>query len=417
LTQKVKRAKPSYAPQWAAFLAVLAVAAAIYHFPIFPRKVPVARASKAGESDSLLILHFPEMPTEEVGAAGTRVRVREWLEALLSQGYQPVRLSDALMRLKSRQSLPERAFAVVFSPGYRRTYDGLAPILTEYRCPASWITDRAFLAAGNQEYLSSHAVSAMRHDRFWEPGYFEASTTTFSLHPVHEDRWAGWAYRFPWSPGASRRALNRYVDLKGLHRLNLNLSWTGPQLVERLDAETPIRRPVLLTAKRRLGQMLGGYVEAASTSAAAAFDLETPPDVRSVPVAWQGVSGWNDVRMELSAASVVGDLWVYLRYDQDEEEGLQVGFTRSSIEVIWSNEGRLQTLAAIPWTFTPDRPIKATISLAGSRLELDVNGVRRVVNGVPPIAQEDSGIAMLAVRSKLRGVARAGGVSVFLSPL
>jgi hypothetical protein len=417
LTGTRKRVKPSYARQWGVFLAALALAVALYHFPILPRNVTVARPSKPGESDSLLILHFPEVPTESVGADGTRTRVREWLEALLSQGYQPVRLSDALMRLKGRKGLPERAFAVVFSPGYRRTYDGLAPILAEYRCPASWITDRAFLAQGNQEYLSSHAVSAMRHERFWEAGYFETSTMTFTLHPVHADRSVGWAYRFPWSPAASRRAVNQRADLTGLHRLNLNLSWTGRQLVERLDAETPVRRPVALTAKRLLGQMVGGYVEGGDPAAPPRFDLETSPDVRSVPVAWQGIAGWNDLRMELSAASVVGDLWVYLRYAQDEEEGLQVGFTRSAIEVIWADEGRLQTLAAIPWSFTPDRPIKATISLVGSRLELDVNGVHKIVNGVPSVEPEDFAIAMLAVRSKLRGVARASGIAVSLSPL
>ena len=60
---------------------------------------------------------------------------------------------------------------------------------------------------------------------------------------------------------ASHLALNRGRPDGVLRRIDLNLTWTGNQLVDTLLSETPVRNSAILTLKPSNHQLLGMAVE------------------------------------------------------------------------------------------------------------------------------------------------------------
>jgi peptidoglycan/xylan/chitin deacetylase (PgdA/CDA1 family) len=103
---------------------------------------------RAGNSLGILMYHriVPRVagvaePTWNV----TPRQFRRQLEGLLTHGYRPLSLREALQHNQSGGAFPSRRFIVTFDDGYQCLYHDAFPILTELRIPATIFVPTAYL--------------------------------------------------------------------------------------------------------------------------------------------------------------------------------------------------------------------------------------------------------------------------------
>ena len=58
-----------------------------------------------------------------------RERFQAWLKVLADDGFQFRPLSETVALLKRGEGVPAKTLVLVFDPGYRHTYETLAPVL------------------------------------------------------------------------------------------------------------------------------------------------------------------------------------------------------------------------------------------------------------------------------------------------
>ena len=145
-----------FSRQWVIFLVLLAIGIGIWkqmtHIP--ERSAP---APAGTEADWFLMLRMPAVTAQyESGIDTMRGRYAEWLDSLAHAGFKPMHLSEVYRRLHAGQKIPARTVVMVFDPGYRRTYQVVAPILAEHNWPAVWMSPVKEMNEGHREYVTYH---------------------------------------------------------------------------------------------------------------------------------------------------------------------------------------------------------------------------------------------------------------------
>ena len=394
-------AKPSHARTWA-ILAVAAAAVALRGS--LPARSPRRPAAPAAAADWFLVLRLPLLTEPAVRERLELERMREWLDALERSGFTPILLSEARARLARGERLPGKPVVLIIEPGYRRTYEAVLPFLAGRGTPSVWLIDDAAVERRDERYISRHDLAELRSARLSETGVLlRSSTQSFTLAGAD----------LAWREDSGKTALNRDAS-RELNRLNVNFSWTGRQLVSRLEAESPVSGPTRLTTARLFGKIWG--VTSEVPAAAAAFDLRAPLSERSSSIVWPGTGGCRDFDLDVAAASLVGDLWIYLRYDPQARRGVRVGYTEGLILAEEWRGGDWKRLGAVPWSPAAGGPLHSLIRLKGDRLSVAAqDGSQR---GFELAAEPGrrTGAILLQTYDKIRGVAGVRSVILSLTP-
>ena len=397
--------------KWAVVFAIaLLTALGLERFRLEPSRLRPA-SPKAGVG-WYLILKLPELPYNAVGNAAGRRRLEQWLDALEGAGYTPIFLSEAVARAGRGSPFPEKAVVLLYQPAYRQTVLGVFPILARHHARATLVTDQQALASGDTRFISSHGLRALQDQGGFDLGFYGASTMTFTLQPSRRSTAPQAELRLDWNPLAERNVLNTSGEPRLLNRLSVSLSWTGPQLLKRLAAETPIRAKTRLTATRLFKKQWG-----TTAAADAPFDMQSAADYRAATVTWNGLKGQKNLRVDIDAEEIMDELWVYLRYDRYADSGLRVGFIPKHILVEQSAGRRKSRLLSIPWSAPPDGRLAATITLAGTRLRVEAPGAPdRTVDLADDLTPRQA-LFQAAVFSKIHAVAKAKALRIIATPL
>lgn len=403
--------KPSYVFHWVVFAALVAAPTACYFWrarPKTPAAPPPAFSNTPVEEvrvNGFLVLKMPEISAQhESGIEVMRVRLDQWLEALLNAGFHPMRLSEALQRA-GRQDLPERTVVLVFSPGYRRTYEIVAPILARRGCSAVWLTNEAAMKRSDRRYLTYHATRQMKASGRWDVG-FAGPDGAFRLEK------SGGA----WSSAAGALAMNRESSAP-LNFLTVNSDWMGRELVERLWAETPPTGPVHLT-KAVIHARDWGVARPGLSAEEARFDLRTPPSKRGTKLFWLGTLGQPHFQLRLEAASLTGELWLQLRFDEASGDDLHLIVSGGTLVVEERQANRFKRLLVIAHHRSfQGRPFTLDAILLGERLSLSIDHQPpRVIDRLtPPAARK--GMVQLYLSDKVRGAAKVDSLRITFAPL
>lgn len=391
--------KPSYRAHWAL---VLAAAAAFALRFALPGRVPAPepRADAAG-ADWYLVLRLPLAGENEERARLERERLRGWVTELRREGFAPVLLSEARARLARGERLPGKPVVLLLEPGHRRAVESAHPFLAGLGAPSVWLVDGAAVEKRDERFVSPRALSGLRRAGLTDVGVLRGSTRTFTL--------AG--ETLSWAPGAGQQALNRDGRSGTVHRLHVPLGWTGRQLAARLQAEVPVGASGRLSLVRLYGRPWGIPARPGSP---AAFDLQAPLDRRSASVSWLGSEGRGDVELELTAAAVTGELWLYPRWRPGAPRGLRVGYTPDGVVAEEGRDGRWTRVGAVPWARGQGAALRSRVRLSGSRLSVTAGSEaeREFELGSRP----GRGILMLELYDKIRGGAGARALELTWKP-
>ena len=409
-----------YAIQWGLIgvLAVAGIAWALWSSrpPAYHTEIPAISAEEG--AGWFLVIRIPEVPPNELDAAAARTQVAGWLAKLREAGFWPMRLSTVLSRLNRGESLPPRTVVLLFHPGYRHTYETLAPVFEEHRCPVVWLTDRKAVRHADRRYLSQHALRNLEASDLWDVGWYESSSDAKALR-FELAQWTparGWPRSFLLNLQAGHLALNRTNGTRSLVRLNVVPTWTAQDLVDRLLAEAPIDGPAYLTARLIGSRMWGIGLDADADASSPPFTVEAPLDSRAASVSWSGTLGTPDLLLNLNLVSRSGELWLLLRSDQ-RGQALRIGFTDEAILIEQDHENRRTQLASVSTTSLLNSPMNAVVRLQDRSLELSINDepVITLEDRLTPASPD--GIVELVAYDKVRGAAAVDVAALVFQPL
>lgn len=395
-----------YPWHWLAVLliAVGTVGYLLFGAPAVPRHpAPDARSAAAETFDTYLVIHMPAVPHKNREAAR---RAEDWLSDMSMRGYNPMRLSDVHRRLSTGQRLPPRTVVLMFDPGYRRTFDVLAPVLARYRFPAVWVTDASAAENRDWRYVSGRVIRGMQESGQWDVARYERTSRLVVDRPgepplrIEKDGRA-WV-----AGGGGRRALNRGAPEGGLERLHVNWNWTGQDLVDRLHAEEPLDGAGALTFKRIHEHKWGVIVP--PEEAGAAFSLRAPSDGRTDNLSWLGMKFTQDALLDLEVERLNGELWVLLRSDEKIGEQVGVCFANGRLAVTLQENHLNREVAAVhAAALRQPTGFSASIRIEGRSLEVAVNGETLAEIGDLPVPESQEGIVRMKIYDKVLGAARA----------
>ena len=404
--------KESHAFAWSitglVFLIVLAVFRAETREPAAPRAA--APAAGRGAASWFLVLRMPEISAQhESGVDTMKIRVDQWMAALLRSGFTPMRLSDALARVERHEGLPERTVVLFFSPGYRRTYEILSPILLSRGIAAVWLTRKEPLDAGDRRYLTYHALAGLR-DAGWDSGFAESSGS-FRLEGEGKARTGSW------SATGGALALNRDGSARALEFLTVNSDWTDQELIDRLRAEALPSGEAIL-GKAVIHSREWGVARPSASGEGAAFALRASPTKRGQKLFWLCTAGQSDFRLRAEVRSLVGELWLQMRYDEASGDDVHLILSGRSLVVEERRKNRFKRLQVIPQAQSfQGRPFALDARLSGRRLTLTVDHQEpRIIDGLAPPAG-DKGLLQLYLADRVRGAAKADSVRLSFTPL
>lgn len=367
-----------------------------------------------------LVLRVPEVPKDAGETAAAKAQVAGWIEGLRQAGFQPMLLSVVLARLERGQLVPRKTVVLFFQPGYRHTYETLAPILEQQRCPAVWMTDGGALERGDRRFLSRHMLSQLQRSGHWDVAWYreppspEATQLAFELRSAGSLRSA--PRRLALNLGSGQAALNHFSKGRRiLTYLPTSPPWATQELVDRLTAEIPLEGPAYLTA-RRIGPRIWGLAADAHGDRQP-FGLIAPMETRGATLSWICTTGQNDLVLDLNLLSRVGEAWVLLRSKPAIGQGVRVGFTDAGVIVEQDHEGIRTRLAEAPWPAAAGTRLIATLLLQDTRLSVLVNDVPAVsVASLRPPA-DPHGVVQMVVYDQVRGAAGVDTASIALVPM
>jgi hypothetical protein len=255
------------AKEWTALAVLVLAALALQRWLLKPFQLRPA-SPKPGV-DWFLILRLPELQHNRLGREMAEDRLEQWLSALQDARYTPMFLSEALTRAGSGSPFPEKTVVLLYQPALRQTIEGVYPILARHRFPATLVTQSDAVEAEDTRFLSRHRIDAFAEEGCFDLGFYGASSMTVTLRPSRRSAAPQAEMQLAWDPMAERNILNTSSGSRTLNRLNVNLAWTGPQLLQRLAAEAPVRATTHLTATRLLRRLWG-----TTAPADAPFDLQ-----------------------------------------------------------------------------------------------------------------------------------------------
>lgn len=368
---------------------------------------------------SFVVLRIPDVFASAHKQPLAAKRLDDWLSAMKKADFQPMLLSDVLAASRREEGLPDKAVILMVQPGYRETRDVLGPIFAKHNCPVLWVTDRRAVERGDHRYISRVDALEMRFGGMADIGYFdEKSVSSFDLEPAMQNREVGKQRIFLGSGVRDgRTAVNAEDDLKTLNRLNVNLQWSGAEMVQRVMSEMPLNERTRLTVVNMAGHMLGVAATPLMPELLLRFDLRAPPGSRSTSIRWDSTMGSRDMEMELEAQAISGELWTYLRYDRKTGSGVMVGLTPTEVIIRQSDKGMPHRIAAFPWSPPAAGPITVKLAVVEDRLGMSITGMPdRAVNLPSAQASAQSSLGLM-VSDRISGVAQARGVLLYVTPL
>lgn len=395
--------------EWTLILLVAGGILAFSHW-LTKTETPLLVRSTATEARSVpwfLVLRMPKITAQyESGIDTMRVRYNEWLETLSKAGFRPLLLSEARARIAEGRGFPNKSIVLVFDPGFRRTYDIVAPILQRRGWAAVWITDEEAMKRGNREYITYHTARRMQDSGWWDVAF---------AHPSGRFR-LDKGTPGTWSMTNGGLALNHPEIFGNLQRLNVNADWTPEDLLNRVLVEVPIDKRSFLI-KRPIQNLTWGVSTTDALSPETRFTLQTPEHKRSIALNWFGTRGTKNVELTFDTSRLIGDIALRLRWDEALGSGISVLISnrhlyvqnRQNFEdrVIYRSE-RHQPI--------PGGPVHVELGLAGDTLTLSAD--KRAPVTIPGIvgAEEGRGLVQLLLMDRLRGSARAENVQLVFTP-
>ncbi len=391
----------NYAPHWAAFFLLLlgAIFALRFNWQGQYAQAPQSLTSTFAVDDHanwFYVLRMPEVFDHKTQTELAQRRMVQWLSALKEAGFRPLSLAVAKERLSKGQGLPENSVMLVFDPGYRHTYDSMAPILAQQGWPAVWSTPEEALKRGDTHYVSQHRTEKMSQSGWWDVLRYGAGEKVWIDH--------------------AKAALNMGSIRDGMYRLSVDATWTKQELINRLLAERPLQEPSYLTL-HEIQTQRWGIVSPVTTAEPSEFRFQAPPDQRGAWLSWQGTRGISNIGLQVDVTSLTGELWVMLRSDNKQGNSIRIAFANGRIVVEEEKEHQRSVLTSTvvpamrqPGSFTAD------IHLSGSTLSVSINHLRQLTTFTRTPTSSDS-VVRLAIYDKITGVAQAGSVNLLATPL
>jgi len=413
--------KESHAPSWTAVLVLgLAGASCLW---VNTRKTvltypPPPAISAGSQTDSFLMLRMPEITAQrESGIDTMKIRMDQWLSALTKEGFRPLLLSEVGRRLKEEGGLPERTVVIFFNPGYRRTYEIVAPIFARRQCPAVWLTHEGAMERSDRRYVTYHTARQMKASGGWDVGYSD-KPGIFRVESLRNKSVIfGSKKNGAWSPVAGALALNRGAWQHGLNFLTVNADWEANELISRLRVETPAIGKVCL-AKARIHNREWGVSFPNLTPQDAQFDLQVPWTKRGAKLFWLGTLGSPHFQLHAQAASFIGELWFQLRFDEARGNDLHLIMTHQHILIEQMTRHKNRRLLSASYREPASgEPWTMDLLLDHQHLSVSLNGhAPWILDNVNP-AISGQGMLQLYLTDKLRGIAKAKAVRLTFVPL
>jgi hypothetical protein len=406
--------KRAHILSWGIFL--LIGAAGIGYFRIaYHHEMSAAPVEASGQSNtihSFLLLRIPEITSQyESGIETMKQRIDEWLDAVVSAGFHPLLLSEAMRRLQENEGLPERTVVFFFNPGYRKTMEIVAPIFAHHGCPAVCLTDQSAMRRYDRRYITFHAARLMRASGQWDVGFMDRQG-----HYSIEDERQGkkpFVTAAQWSPIAGALALNRKNDLQRMNYLTVNADWVAAELVNRLEAESPANDKVFL-GKAVIHSREWGITSPREVR----FDLAAPLNNRSARLFWMGTRSHPDFRINFSVGSLIGEIWLVLRFDEVSGSAIQVIMSGKDLVVEQRDGGVYKRLMSFPMQRSfQESNFGLGLTMRGQNLSISIYGKTYLI--VCPAASSSAGRGIIQVflTDKIRGIAKAQHIRMLFTPL
>ena len=406
----------SYPWQWLAGFALFLVG--IVYLLFLKPAIPVYQLSErpigsdSMASDTYLVLHFPPVYSQEYSAPS---KAESWLAALNSKGYRPALLSDVHAQLSAGKKLPEKTVVILFDPGYRTTFEVMAPLLAKYKFPAVWVTSNEKNAGSDTRFVSNHALNAMKKSGTWDVARVDANSSLV-IESKGDKKFVIGNGQGAWRVGAGRRALNRGTPTAALNRLHVNWNWNGQQIIDRLKAEEPLQGESFLTFKKIENYNWGVAVPTSVSSQDTTFTLKAPTDSRTAQITWLGTKGITDADAHLQVTELTGELWLLFRSDESIGENVGISFSNRKVSLNRERHFETQQVTAIevPSLVQPAN-FSATVVLRGNNATVYVNDVPVLQATTLSGPWSSEGIVRATVYDKIVGAAQAS-VKLTLTP-
>lgn len=385
-----------------------------------PFRMPAAPAAEP-RVQGLFIIHMPEITTQHESGVGTmKERVASWIEALKAEGFHPMLLSEALALLESGRGVPPKTVVTVFDPGYRHTYEVIAPIFAKLQWPAVWLSDETAMQRSDRRYITFHTAHQMQNSGLWDVG-FQKGDGRIQLHSRGgERRMLGDASRGAWSALAGAFGYNAGPWTHDLNMLTVNSAWLAPELVNRLRVEMPPLTGRMALGKGTIqGREWGlSYGDIGPDAVPPAFDMKAPLNRRGSRLFFLGTKGIDDFRLHVECQQLIGEFWVQLRVDDVTGYAINIIYTDHAVFVVQQVQNAKTRLFfgahSVP---ASGRSFIEDVTVHGTDLDIAFNNSSPVhVGGLEP-PTPGHGILQLYIADKLHGTARADGVQAEFMPL
>lgn len=408
----------SYGRAWLIlFLGALMLGAYYWQSTVIPsRTVPPLPPASTETVDWFMLLRMPAVTAQyESGIDTMRVRYGEWLEGLQRAGFQPMRLSEVYARLKEGRGVPPKTVVLLFDPGFRRTFNIVAPILAKHEWPAVWITPAAEMDRGHREYLTYHKTAEMIRSGWWDVGILESRGHFVLKTNDQEPIDFGNDQNLPWARTAGGIALNRGPVFGSMNRLNVLSDWTTQDLVNRLRVEVPVNSASYLTLAP-VQNLNWGVTTEKDSSDDKHFDLAVPLWRRGVPIAWFGTKTHGNFDLETDAEDLIGHLAFRLRWNEVDESGLVVTATKREWTIQQQSPSGSIVLKRLFRHSTGG--FKMMIHLTDQTLVFSADGQPPETVLLPsPQASGTGGPVQIYLYDALKGSARVDDLRILFTPL
>jgi len=372
--------------QW--ILLGLGLIALWYFWPTSTRRV-YSVSGRRVEHDGFQALSYVGVSHEPGRTRVSPERLREHLEALRAAGYRPVTLDDVRAFLAEKRPLPARPLLLLFEDGRRDTVREAEPLLEEYDVPVTFIVQPEAMEEKRFDYPLWHHLRALATSGRWSfatsgltgldtllaealgdesadgtrlarridetalllarrlegeapiafvfPVSHRVTPSVANIHAVHRMV----ARHFPVAFSARGYAYNaRGSAATGLTHLRVDPTWTGKELLRRLEAQGGRRDAISRFSERDWILTLGRVSCEDGT-------ITLEPTEHGSAEAWlAGSEAWRCLSGRVVLPARAGtQTWLYLR-SRPGGDFLRLGWTGSRVELQTCVEpGELRRLA------------------------------------------------------------------------
>jgi len=361
------------------------------------------------------VLQFPTL-SPDLGSGEAHRKITDWISSLRRAGYHPLLLSDVTQTLSSRQLLPEKTIVISIDEPLRANHSLYDPIFRQARIPAVYTASTIPLKDGDRGYLSQHALYQLPTTGLWNIVLTDPENPTKLMAPeqvvIHRPFRAQMA---PWRTAQGLQLRNTVHDLNAPQRLYIPWSWSGADIVHRLQADTPAGPEGASLAIRTINQSAMGVLLARSTSTATEFSWSSPAGQRGADVLWYGTRGLNDLQLDFSVGNTVGEYAWAFRVDPRTGRSIRVRIIGFQLLIEEQIDGKTHRLGEATWNAVP--PWNARISLTGSYLTVWQNSEKKFGTSRVSISGDANSVIQLLVYDQMFGAAQVQNIQAQIYPL